>query len=265
MTDLDKQKDEELPVADVAWERRAGRVAGVCAIIAAVTTIAAVPVAATDVVQHVGDQNDLTLLRSIGNSGTGQFAAMLLRVVGIAALVPFAWFLYRATKGRAPQHSPLIPLLGLVAFTIVGASTVIGFFEVRDVARDFVASGPETLKRAESVLDDAREGGLLQVANIGQVVGGLLFGLWISISSLEAGRVGLLTRFLGIFGIGAGISTAIGIPVGPALFLAWIGSAGLLALGYWPGGRPPAWDSGRATSYQETDQIERLRRRGETV
>lgn len=264
MTDLTKNEDA-VPTADVGWERRVGKVAGVCAILAAVATMAAVPVAASDVVQHSGDSNDLTLLRDIGNSGGGQVAAMVLRVAGIALLVPFAWFIFRATKGRNPQHSRYIPILGVVAFVIVGVSTVIGFYEVRDTAREFVASGPQTLKRAESMLDDARGGGLLRVANIAQVVGGLLFGIWISLTSLEAGRVGLLNRFLGIFGIGAGVSTAIGIPVGPALFLAWIGSLGLLAVGYWPGGRPPAWETGQATTYQETERIERLRRRGETA
>jgi hypothetical protein len=78
-----------------------------------------------------------------------------------------------------------------------------------------------------------------------------LFGIWVSVTSFEAMRVGLVTRFLGVFGLGAGIVTAVGLPIGSSLFLAWIGSLGVLALGYWPGGRPPAWAAGRAVALDE--------------
>jgi hypothetical protein len=47
--------------------------------------------------------------------------------------------------------------------------------------------------------------------------------------------------------------SAIGISVGQDLFIAWLASFGLLAVGYWPGGRPPAWDAGRAVSWDEVD------------
>jgi hypothetical protein len=257
-----QQQAEAPPRADIAWERRWGRPAGAGAVLSVVATIAAVPVAATDVAQKVGDPNDLTFLTSIGQSGGGQVAAMLLRLFSILILIPLTLFLYRAVRGRSPEHSPFIPLLGVVAFVVVAVSTAIGFFEVREVARDFVASGSQTLSRAEVTLSDARGEGMLQVANVMQIIGGALFGLWISITSLEVMRVGLLTRFLGIFGIGAGVATVIGIPVGTALFLAWLGSLGLMAFGYWPGGRPAAWDTGHAVSWQENDQIERRQRHG---
>lgn len=255
--------DEQRPTADLAWERRWGRVTGGLACVSVVATIAAVPVAATDVAQKVGKNTDLTLLTSIGQSGSGQLAAMILRVVSIAALIPFALFLYRAVAARGRQsHSHYVPVVGVVAFVIVGVATVVGFFEVRDVAREFVASGPQTLERAKTMLSDARGGGRLQAANIAQMVGGVLFGIWISLTSMEASRVGLLTRFLGIFGLGAGVATAIGIPVSSALFLAWLGSLGLLAFGYWPGGRPLAWETGRAESPLETERPGRVGRQG---
>lgn len=253
---------DDQPVADVQSERRWGLLAGALGLFSVIATIASVPVAATDVAQTVGDPNDLTLLISIGNSGSGQFSAMVLRLLAVACLIPFALFAYKATKGRNPEHPSYIPIIGIVAFCVVGGATAVGFFEVREVARDFVASGAQTRARAETVLDDARGEGLLRAANVFQLIGGVLFGIWISLSSMEAARVGLLTRFLGIFGIGAGVTTAIGFPVASALFLAWLGSFAILAVGYWPGGRPETWETGRAFSWSEADSNERMRRRG---
>ncbi len=258
-----EQPDVEERRADVGWERRWGPWAGGLAVASVVATIAAVPVASTDVVQHVGDANDLTFLQTIGNSGGGQFAALLLRLFSILALIPFTLFMYRAIHGRKADHSVYIAVLGIVAFVVVSGTTAIGFFEVRDIARDFVMSDtPQTLARAENVLADARGGGLLRISNVVGLLGGLLFGVWISLTAVEATRVGLSTRFLGVFGIGAGITTAIGVAIAPSLFLAWVGSLGLLVFGYWPGGRPPAWDEGRAISWAEADRETPARRRG---
>lgn len=251
------------PTADVASERRWGRVAGACAALSVLATIGAVPVAATDVVKRVGSATDLTLLTSIGNSGTGQLLAMVLRVLSAALLVPVAVFMWRAVAARSERHSPWFVGVGLLAFFVIGVATTVGFFEVRDTARAFVASGPQTVPRAEDVLDQARGHGLLRAANIAQVVGGILFGIWVSLTSVEAGRVGLLTRFLAFFGIGAGIASAIGIPVGSALFLGWLGSIAVLMVGYWPGGRPLAWETGQAELPADVEGAPQVGRRGE--
>jgi hypothetical protein len=232
-----------VPHADHTWERRQAPIAGAAALLSVAVTIAAVPVAATDAAPRVGDPSDLDLLTGIGYSGSGQVAALLLRIVGLALLVPLALFLFRAVRARAGELSPAVSLLGVAAFAVVGVSTAIGFFEVRDVARHFVATGPQTMARAEAELSDARGGGLLRVANVMQVAGGLLFGLWVALTARATMQVGLQSRFLGIFGIGAGVVTAIGLPVGSSLFLGWVGSVGVLACGYWPGGRPAAWEA----------------------
>jgi hypothetical protein len=63
-------------------------------------------------------------------------------------------------------------------------------------------------------------------------------------ASIQAMRVGLLTRFLGYWGVGAGGALVL-LPIGDAMFIGWLASIGILSLGYWPGGRPPAWQSTR--------------------
>lgn len=246
----------EIPKVDVAKERRLGLFAGTAALMSMGLTIAAVPVAASGGPVHAGGSDDRRLLLEIVDAGDAQLIAMLMRVASVLLLAIVALYLYRVIRDRNPAHSHWIPVLGIVAFTIVAASTALGFSEVRDVAQQYLASGPRTAERAEQMLDDRRGGGSLRAANIGQLVGGIMFGVWLSLCAFEAMRVGVLTRFLGLFGIGAGFSSAIGLPFGAALFLGWLGSVGLLAMGWWPGGRPPAWDEGRAIDWAESDAKE---------
>lgn len=255
MTALDHDQDPDRPVADLRWERRWGRVAGMAAIASVLATIASVPVASSDIAEKVDKQTDLSLLINTGMSGDGQFLAMVLRVAAVAVLIPFMFFAYRAIVARGPEdYTKYIPILGLVAIVILATSTATGFLDQRDAGRAFLASGPRTLDRAKDVTNDL-DHSLSSYANI---LGGFLFGLWISLTAAEAMRVGLLTRFLGMFGLGAGLTTVIGsfisFPISSSLFIAWLGSFGLLALGYWPGGRPLAWETGRAESPLETGE-----------
>ncbi|TMK73080.1 MAG: hypothetical protein E6G48_06010 [Actinobacteria bacterium] len=100
--------------------------------------------------------------------------------------------------------------------------------------------------RAVHVTDDS---GVLKAAQ-GLVVPGLL-GLVVGMAyvSLQALRAGLLTRFVGSFGIALGVA-AIFIPplvmLPAVLWAGFLAYLGLLYLGRAPGGRPPAWDAGEA-------------------
>ena len=60
--------------------------------------------------------------------------------------------------------------------------------------------------------------------------------------SLNAMRAGLLSRFMGILGIIAGVLVVIPILPGAFIQLFWIVALGMLFLGRWPNGRGPAWD-----------------------
>lgn len=250
----------EIPPVDTARENRLGRIAGAAGLLSVVVTFAALPIGARDAGQTAGESDDRTFLLDIGASGDGQLAALILRVAGLALVMGLVFFLYDAIKRRSPTHYRWLPLLGAASIVVLTICTIYTFFQVRDIGREFIGSGPRTLDRAQDLLEAGRQEGLRRFVNVVQGISGLLFGVWISITSLEAMRVGLLTRFLGVFGIGTGLASAVGIPVAPALFIAWIGSVAFLAIGYWPGGRPPAWDSGRAVGWDEADAMERASR-----
>ena len=83
-------------------------------------------------------------------------------------------------------------------------------------------------------------------AILGLVIGMIYIPLW-------AMRVGLLTRFMASFGMALGVSLII-LPFAQLAVVFWFGVLGLVMLGRWIGGRPAAWDEGRAIPWQPRGQ-----------
>jgi hypothetical protein len=78
---------------------------------------------------------------------------------------------------------------------------------------------------------------------------------------LQAQRVGLLSRFFGSLGMALGASMILILPVALLASLLWMGWLGLLFVGRVPGGRPPAWEAGKAVPWprpgEEADRAPR--------
>ncbi len=73
---------------------------------------------------------------------------------------------------------------------------------------------------------------------------------------LQALRCGLVTRFLGSLGMALGASMILILPIAVLAMLAWTGFLGLTFVGRVPGGRPPAWDAGKAIPWPRPgDQV----------
>jgi hypothetical protein len=135
--------------------------------------------------------------------------------------------------------------LGAVAtimFTL-GTSTEISAF----------LDGPRTVDTAEDIGDSS----LLVTAQLIGIPGTQAIGLaslalglaWVVIS-LNAMRVGLLTRFMGVLGIicGALIVLPLLSPL-PIVQTFWLGAMAVLLAGRWPNGVPPAWQTGEAHAW----------------
>ena len=90
--------------------------------------------------------------------------------------------------------------------------------------------------------------------------------------SLNAMRVGLLTRFMGVLGIITGALQILPLagPL-PVVQCFWLLLLGLLFRGRWPGGQPPAWRTGNAEPWPSSAEMREQRqraaaaRRGEVV
>ena len=94
------------------------------------------------------------------------------------------------------------------------------------------------------------------------LLGAMLLSVALILVSLQAMRVGLLTRFMGYVGMLAAV-----VILMPTLIIVetlWFIALALLLLGRWPTGNPPAWESGRAEPWPSSQQLreERIRAAG---
>jgi hypothetical protein len=89
------------------------------------------------------------------------------------------------------------------------------------------------------------------------LVAGLSLAVGMIVTMINAMRVGLVTRWMGVVGIISGI--LIFLPIGGATLEVvpsfWIVAMGILFIGKWPNGQPPAWESGEARPWPSRAQM----------
>jgi hypothetical protein len=79
---------------------------------------------------------------------------------------------------------------------------------------------------------------------------------------LNAMRVGLLTRFMGILGIIVGVLFVVPLAPGPPVVQSfWLAALAALFAGRWPSGIPPAWITGRAVPWPSQQEQREQRER----
>jgi hypothetical protein len=243
----------EAPVAlgpeGLADERRRGRIAAAGALAALVCAIAAVAVAGRAMHREDGAGGLSRQLRSLDADYAAHQLALVVRVAGLALAAWFGLFLARAIRDRARDAPGALRVLAVAAPACVAAAFAAGLVALHGVAGRFPAAGGGTEQLAQSLV---RHDGAMRAVAFGELASHIVFGVWVSLLCIWAMRVGLLPRFLAVWGIGAGLGGVL-LPVGDALFLSWLGSAAILVLGFWPDGRPPAWDAGRAVPWAEVD------------
>jgi hypothetical protein len=180
-------------------------------------------------------------------------------VVAAFSLVAIGWtllWLWDAARAREPNLRP--SFMGWIAVAGAGiqaVGVVVYAAAFGNAASDFVSHGSQTYPEANHLLT----GGVLVAGQIANYLGLLLLAVAIVLISLNAMRVGLLTRFLGYLGIIAGVLTIIPlvpIPIVEAYFL--LALAYLLS-GRWPSGVPPAWSTGKVERWPSSAEVRAAR------
>ncbi len=234
-----------------------------------------------------GDANFESLTEAHNNGGTVWIAGVLTCVGYLLVAAPL-FFLFLAAKARSERVrnqmvglvllGPL--LLGFSAPLISGgtqeaANTYLdGKAELKltpaeakedcvedredssaeEFAEDFPATGGQTTlaaceekKSEEDRASNAiRDSTLLKIGQFAGLAGGLSLVAGLLYTGLWAMRTGLLTRFWGSLGMAVGFASIIGFS--PLTFL-WFIYVGLMLAGILPGGRPPAWEAGKAVPW----------------
>jgi hypothetical protein len=222
-------------------ERREGVLASVAALASCGLTITAIPLSGHGAATVAGPgaaPDKAVMLLDFHRFRADQLLAGGARAASLVLVVVVAFFLFRATRRRNPAYGRAVPIICVVACAALVASTLLGFVALDHLAAQFATSGVQSARRATRLLDGS---GVMRVIAVVDLLAEVVLGAWTVAASYGALRAGLLTRSLAGIGIVAGLMSAITLPSGPALFIAWLCGIGVLALGYWPGGRPAAW------------------------
>jgi hypothetical protein len=185
---------------------------------------------------------------------------LIAAVLNAAGSLGVAWtlmFLFRSSSARRPELKTYIKYIAIAGGVLAAITGVVYAIVVAVKVHEFVTTGAQTYDEANHLTSSA---GLLGLQLVGQLAA-LLLAVGFVLVSLNAMRVGLLSRFMGYLGIFAGVLVLFQVTQVPIVQAYWLLAFGYLVSGRWPTGVPPAWRSGRAEPWPSSQEM-RARRVG---
>jgi hypothetical protein len=177
--------------------------------------------------------------------------ATIVSGLGSICMIAPLLYLFRATKARRPAlpgvamitawFGPIATGLGQIALQVV----------LLDKAHTFATTGAQTYAQAKHLTDE----GILKAMQGLVLAGQLSLGFAFVLISLNAMRVGLLTRFMGVLGIIVGVLFVIPLGTLQVVQPFWLLTLTALFLGRWPNGVPPAWKTGKAEPWPSQQEL----------
>ena len=177
-----------------------------------------------------------------------------LNALGLLAAGLVLTFLGRATRARRPSFRSWLanlPLVSGAVFALAGLALVIA----TNVAVSSLLDGPRTV----SAVSDW-QGGIITAGRTVESLARLLLGVGFVLVSLNAMRIGLLTRFMGALGVisGALLVLPIGGPL-PIVQAFWLVGVAISIGERFPGAVAPAWRTGRAEPWPSQQELREAR------
>jgi hypothetical protein len=251
----------EGPEDSLAWEARQRPAAATAAAVAALLTfvgtvwraLALSDLPSNGVLESFGraaQPGPIGELRSLrldtfeyyDSHATSVLLASLLVAIGYVALGWALTYLAVAARARRREFPKLLLYVPLIAGSLQALASVMSSFATNAAISDFLASS-----RTVDAAQEVTASGLGVFASLLGLPGALGLALSLVLISLNAMRVGLLTRFMGVLGMITGALQI--VPLGgplPVVQSFWLLMLGMLFIGRWPNGRPPAWQTGNA-------------------
>lgn len=234
----------------LAYERRVGMRYAVIAALAGILLVAAVALQLGGAHATV-DEQTLGLITE-NKRISRDIAGSLLDAIGYLSLAATLWYLWGCTRARNPEVKPgFVGIIAVVGGVLTALSIPAYVILYGQKAHDFVALQAQTYMQANHLISSTT----LVFPQLGNYLGVLLTAMATVLVSLNAMRVGLLTRFMGFLGIFAGVLVIFPLVPIPIVEGFWLVALGFLFSGRWPNGLPPAWRSGRAEPWPSSQQI----------
>ncbi|HEX4109749.1 MAG TPA: hypothetical protein VHX88_16555 [Solirubrobacteraceae bacterium] len=225
-------------------ERRLGRLAAMAGLGSVAVTLFAILIGASGALHGPEPgvtPSDTQSLHGIYVSAHDQLIGNAARGVGLVLSAGVGLFLYDAARRRGASLGKwFIPVL-CVGTVLYAADFWIGYGIVHHAAvryHDAHLTGKAASKYASHLLHT----GVARWLPLIDILLRVSFGAWLLIIAYYTFLVGLLSRALAIWGAGSGLAIPF-LAGGDTIFLGWILVVSSLIAGYWPGGRPPAWDT----------------------
>jgi hypothetical protein len=244
------------------WEARFRRPAALSAFAAGLLMLAGTVILQSMLEDRARVEALADFLLSANDSPSSLILSSVVQGLGALFLIPVFYYLFRATIHRVPQIPRWFVYVIFIGPVLYGVAQVYGAVERLDVAEmfadgDYTLDDPDPERLAEQcpairgeLGGDCAQELLQQNANLAaalpSLVGSVLVAFTYVMVPLRARRAGLLSPFMAILGVIAGVLLVLQlVPLVPVVLQAfWLGAVGALFLGNWPGGRGPAWDSG---------------------
>jgi hypothetical protein len=230
------------PESIVARERRFAVPVAVAAFASVVAFVAAILVnSGSDVNDSGGDAQFLASFDD--NSGT-LLLATVLQAAGMLLVIAPLFYLFQAASARSETMRSALVGVTVAGPLFLALGTVLQWVAFDHAASEFASAGGGLgVPVGEYAEDLIQDQGTFDAAQGFTFAGTLGFVVAAVYTALQAMRAGLLTRFWGTLGMALGVSLLF---LGFIGVLAFILALGLLFVGAWPGGRPAAWDAGKA-------------------
>jgi hypothetical protein len=221
-------------------------------------------------VSSVSGSGEADALRSVDvHTGNVTLTSLMPALAFLLFAIPLV-YLFRAVRARGERVQPAMVVSLIVAPLLIAVGTFL-YGQARIEAAEHFAAGEskptisaeevkekcegekpiaecETEKREDDAATHAiSDASLTPTATFVSLAGYLLLAIGLFYTCLWAMRTGLLSRFWGSLGMALGIAMLIGFVI---LAVVWLFYLGLLYLGFLPGGKPPAWEQGKAVPWQ---------------
>jgi MFS family permease len=191
----------------------------------------------------------------VGNAPIVPIIGAVLYALGSLAIFWAMGFLFRAIRGRRPEFQQFALILAAVGAVGYGLGRGVAEISRYIGAHDFVSAADQSNSAASDALSPP-------AALIGQIIwqaAALSLGFAFVLISLNAMRVGLLTRFMGVLGIIVGVTFVLPLDQQGIIRVFWLAALGALFAGRWPSGMPKAWTTGEAEPWPSQQQLREQR------
>ena len=234
-----------------------GRVVAVVAFASAILLLAALFYSSSKLNQQTNDTVDGLFV--IHDHKGPVFVTTALQALSTALLAVPLWYLYEATRFRRPEVPPVARYLAIAApplHAILALARQVQVAHVADKVHAHLLANSMPPDAANHYAKDQLSAGAAQVVGGLGLAAGIALAFAFVLVALNAMRAGLLSRFMGILGIGVGVLFVLPLLGSvPIVEMFWVAAVGLLALGRWPQqGRGPAWETGEAIPWPTAQQ-----------